>query len=159
MMSLVNTPFSSSLDIGYVFDGETRYDFIMLPQLEQLGITQKTLHKQAMKNFAALTETSVFDISTAGTSENDLYLIIETQDGYAASRLLSKAVQKRIVDELGEGATVAIPMRDILIAWPQGFPLEDAFIQQVKLEFEAEETYELTTDLFVVNNDGVAPKL
>ncbi|MDA1208789.1 MAG: DUF1444 family protein [bacterium] len=159
LMPLVHASFSDSLDIGYVFDDETRYDFIMQPQLEQLGINQQTLHKQAMKNFTALTETPAFDVSNAGTSENEKYLIIETGDGFAASRLVSKAVQKRIIDELGEGATVAIPMRDILIAWPANFPLEEAFIEQVNTEFEAEETYELTTDLFIVDKSGVTPRL
>ncbi|MDP7069075.1 MAG: hypothetical protein QF815_00985, partial [Candidatus Peribacteraceae bacterium] len=51
----------------------------------------------------------------------------------------------------------AIPTRDFLIVWHKDFPLADAFAGQVQTEYETEQEYPLTPNLFLVNSYGIQP--
>ena len=153
VLPLVYDAFTKDLDIGYVLDKDTSYDFIMQESLARWQITPEILRKAALKNIDAL-ETE-FDIGTAGENGSEHYVIIETADGYAASRIVSPSMRKRIAKELGSPYAVAIPVRDILIAWPAEFSIGHQFVEQVEKEYQAGGNYKLTSKVHRVTQAEV----
>lgn len=149
-------PFADDVDIGYVVSAGSKYEFIDATQLEEWGVTEVTLHDQAMRNLE--TRSRNINVEVAEASEVDpttKYVIVELDDGFAAARLLSPGVRKAISRELGEEYIAAIPTRDFLIFWHKDFPLFDAFAKQVETEYQADTEYPLSPRPFHVSRNGI----
>jgi uncharacterized protein YtpQ (UPF0354 family) len=82
--------------------------------------------------------------------------LFNTGDGYDASRLLLNHLYPQLAPELGGNFLVAIPTRDVFVA----FPTEpDQFVGRLKQRIAADYRklpYPITDDLFLVTLDGVA---
>ena len=156
LISVIHNPFADDIDIGYVIDADTKYQFISPEMLTTWDVTQDMVEDQAMRNLEARSRN--IDVEVAEASEKDptaKYVIVELDDGYAAVRLLSPGVRRAIARELGSEYIAAIPTRDFLIFWHTQFPLFDAFAKQVETEYLAEEEYALTPKPFFVGRDGI----
>lgn len=153
---LVSKEFSEEVDIGFVIDAETKYQFIDPNMLETYGISEEQLYDTALDNLEAISKNISVEVAQASDEdETAKYVIVELDDGFAAARLLSAGVRRAIGRELGQEYIAAIPTRDFLIFWHRDFPLYDAFEKQVKVEFDAEEEYPLTAQSFLVNRYGI----
>lgn len=154
---LVYTEISRDIDVGYVIDREKSYDFIMQDSLAAWEIDAKTLHKTAMRNLEKLAETTEIQFADSEETPGGRYAIIETSDGYAAARILSEEIRKKMREYLGEEYVAAVPVRDFLIFWHKDFPLAGQFMEQVEKEYAAEEIYRLTPRLFLITDEGMTP--
>lgn len=156
LIPLVTREFSSTVDIGFVIDGEEKYDFINPAMLASYEITAQKLYDTAMKNLDARSKNISVEVAQASEGDDSAkYVIVELDDGYAAVRMLSAGVRRAIARELGGEYIAAIPTRDFLIFWHKEFPLFEAFQKQVQVEFSAEKNYPLTATLFRVNQFGI----
>jgi uncharacterized protein YtpQ (UPF0354 family) len=149
--------FSPAIDIAYVIDHPETYDFIMRKQLEDWGIDEATLHAYALENLEELAADTPVEVARATAGKDEAYAIIETDDGYAAARILSEAIRTKLTYELGDSFVVAMPIRDFLIAWQTDFSLQGNFLTQVQEEYDAAEDYELTPEPFLVTPEGIQP--
>ncbi len=156
LIDVVSRRFSDDIDIGYVVDADTKYQFIDQPLMEQWGVDEAMLYDQALSNLEARSRNINVEVAEP-TDKNPTskYVIVELDDGYAAVRLLSSGVRRAIARELGDEFIAAIPTRDFLIFWHKDFPLFDAFGKQVEVEYNAEEKYKLTRSLFFVSRNGI----
>lgn len=155
ILPLVYTEFTKDLDIGYVIDKETSYDFIMQENLARWSVTKDDVHKAAMKNLEKLANDTTFDVGVAGENADEHFVIIETTDGYAAARILSPSIRKRIADEIGSPFAAAIPVRDFLIAWPNEFSIGYQFVEQVEKEYKAGGEYKLSSRVHKVTPSDI----
>ncbi|MDH3583167.1 MAG: DUF1444 family protein [Phycisphaerae bacterium] len=81
---------------------------------------------------------------------------IDTGDGYDASRLLLEQLHPNLAPELGGNFLVAIPCRDVFVAFPTGAPkLLDRLRDHARNNYRRQ-PYPITDDLFLVTRDGVA---
>lgn len=155
-IEVLHRPFLGDVDVGVVIDDAEQYHFISPAMLAEWDITEEMLFEQASKNLNAISNNIKVEVAQA--NEKDLttkYIIVELDDGYAATRILSDGVRKAIALELGDSYIAAIPTRDFLIFWHKDFPLFDAFATQVQTEYDLEEKYPLTPKLLIVDSDGI----
>lgn len=155
---IITMEFSPNIDIGFVVEADTLYQFISQEELDIWEVDADTLYETAMKNLDSRSQNIKVEVAEA--AEHDAtatYVIVELNDGFSAVRLLSANVRKAIAREVGDEYIAAIPTRDFLIFWHKDFPIFDAFAKQVKDEFESEVDYPLTPNLFRVNKYGIQP--
>lgn len=157
IIPLVWKEFLPDVDIAYVIDRKQSYDFIIKPMLRTWGISEQELEQQAMRNLEKFARGTQIHMTKPERSPDIPYATIETGDGYAAVRILSQDIRGVLAKELGEPFTVAIPVRDFLIAWPKDFPVADDFIEQVQKEYDQEETYRLTPKILEGSPSSVTP--
>ncbi|MDA0376357.1 MAG: DUF1444 family protein [bacterium] len=159
-IDVVHRPFITEVDVGVVIDADKKYQFVSTEILEQWGIDEDTLYAQASKNLDAISHNIKVEVAQASeTDKTAKYVIVELDDGYAATRILSDGVRKAIARELGDSYIAAIPTRDFLIFWHKDFALFDAFSAQVQSEFDAEKEYPLTSTILFVDQNGVQEML
>lgn len=155
-IDILHKDFADDIDIGFVVDAESKYQFISPEMMEEWDVTQQMIEEQAMRNLEARSRNINVEVAQASDAdETAKYVIVELDDGYAAVRLLSPGVRKAIARELGSEYIAAIPTRDFLIFWHTQFPLFDAFAKQVETEYNAEEKYPLSPYPFFVGRDGI----
>ena len=156
--SIITRSFSPQIDIGFVVEADTLYQFISQEELDIWKIDEDTLYDTALRNLDKRSQNINVEVAEAAESDpTAMYVIVELDDGFSAVRLLSAGVRKAIAREVGNEYIAAIPTRDFLIFWHKDFPIFDAFAQQVRTEYETEEDYPLTPDLFRVNKYGIQP--
>lgn len=152
---LVVKPFLPDVDIGFVIDKETTYTFVDPGNLKEWGIDEDTLQETALKNLEKLSKDLNIEVAHAGESKQETYVIVELEDAYSAVRILSDSVRKVVNRELGNEYIAAIPTRDFLIFWHPSFSLGVQFTNQVRTEYDAEETYKLSPELLLVTSKGI----
>ena len=157
--NFVHDEFSTDVSIGYVVDHETTYDFIGPEMAAAWGVDEQTVKDQAIENLEERAKNLEMDVAFAGDVQTpqNTYIAVETADGYSAVLLLSARVRGAVKEELGAEYIAAIPHRDFLIFWHPDFPLTDAFLKQVALEYQSEDTYMLTPQPFGVTDNGIQP--
>ena len=155
---IITMGFSPTVDIGFVVSKDSTYQFISQAELNIWEVQMDMVYETAMRNLDKRSKN--INVEVAEAAEKDptaRYVIVELDDGFSAVRLLSSNVRKAIAREVGDEYIAAIPTRDFLIFWHKEFPLFEAFSDQVKKEYRNETEYPLTSDLFVVNKQGIQP--
>jgi uncharacterized protein YtpQ (UPF0354 family) len=147
---IVAKDFPSRIRIGYVLRGDGGYSYVMRPQLESAGASVSELHTAALRNLRAMPMPELKIGQTPGGPE--LYLG-ETEDNFAASRILLPDVQRVFAKELGTEYFAAIPCRDWFICWSRNQVDEwqsrnAASAKQTFLDDE----YNLSPDVFLVSD-------
>ena len=118
-------------------------------------INQETLHATALRNLEKLSEDTNIEFASSGEDAEDKYAIIETNDSYAAVRILVPWIRKQIANNVGTTAIAATPTRDFLIFWHPEFSLQDSFISQVKKEYTDGGTYKLSPSFLRVTENNI----
>lgn len=146
-------PFINDTLILYMIDVNGVVTPVTTEQLIRWGIGVEDLDELARRNLAAHEpdlELKVFQ-GDEGTAA-----LFNAGDGYDASRLLLNHLYPQLAPELGGNFLVAIPTRDVFVA----FPTEpDGFVGQLKQRIAADYRklpYPITDNLFLVTLDGVA---
>jgi len=154
---LVARPFSKDIDVGFVIDKDLGYTFVDKGRLKEWNIDEETLARTAMENLETRSQNVNLEVDHVGdkASPENTYVMLELKDGYSAVRLLSTAVRRAVIRELGEEYVAAVPTRDFLIFWSAKFPLSEQFIAQIQKEYDEEKTYKLSPELFLVNQQGI----
>jgi len=84
-------------------------------------------------------------------------LIVNTQDGYDASRLLLPNVREAFTEELGEQYLVGLPNRDFLIAFSERDEETAAgIIRQVKHDYQRMH-HPITATIYRAGPDRIEP--
>jgi uncharacterized protein YtpQ (UPF0354 family) len=92
-----------------------------------------------------------------GEDEQPLALIVNSRDGYDASRLLLPAVRDSFATELGDHYLVGIPNRDFLIAFTDRDPEKAAgIIRQVKHDYQRMH-HPITPVIYRIAPDRIEP--
>jgi len=156
-IDIVAKDFSEELDIGVVIDEPERYVFVKSNDLIVWEITEEQLYEQALQNLEELSKDTNVQLFQSGEEEKGKYILLELPDGYTAIRLLTENVRRLVAKELGNTFFAAVPTRDFLIFWREDFPYGVEFLEQVRVEFAAEEKYPLSPNLFKVSPAGIQP--
>ncbi len=147
-------PFINDTVILYVIDLNGAMTPVSTEQLIRWGINMDDLDLLARKNLAdhqPHLELQLF------RNDDSSAAIFNTGDGYDASRLLLEQLHNRLAPELGGNFLVAIPTRDVFIAFPaQSTSFFEKLRQRIDHDFKSL-PFPITSDLFLVTMDGVAP--
>lgn len=147
-------PFVNDTYILYVLDLSGASVPVTIEQLVRWGIEMEAIDTIARKNLAAFQpelELKLFN-GDAGAAA-----LFNVGDGYDASRLLLDQLHGQLAPELGGDFLVAIPTRDVFLAFPTGpDPFVDRLRERVLVDYK-KLPYPITENLFLVTLDGVAP--
>ena len=107
--------------------------------------------RENLDNYVAELEVQVVESKEGGRAA-----ILGQHDGYDAARLLLGGLHERLCSQLGNNFYVAIPARDMFVAFSAG---PDPFVQRIRQRVEGDFKrlpYPICADFFVVTRDGVA---
>jgi len=147
-------PFINDTVILYMIDINGAATPLSTEQLIRWGVDVDQIDLIARQNLAAFRPELELQLFRSDDASAALF---NTGDGYDASRLLLEQLYCKLSPELGGNFLVAIPTRDVFIAFPQQPP---QFIERLRKRIDDDFQslpYPITSDLFLVTLDGVAP--
>lgn len=158
---LVSQPFMARLFVVYLFEHPQYRAYLtgnmIASFLAKSRASLNDVHGYALRDLRLLTTTEM--VQTQGIGDNTL-IICETNDGFAATRILLPDLMKRWQSRILGKMLLGIPNRDFLIAFSDRHPEKTAVIHQIREDFKNKE-FPLTPDLLVWENGKVreyAPK-
>ena len=155
--STVSQPLIEGLRVGYAIDADRTITYIPKAQFERWKLDIDDLHQQALANLEA--RSSPLPAHAAQDEDGTTNLIIvQTMDGYDASRLLLPRLHEQLKTHLGSPFLAGVPNRDILICFRDDAELVGRIRTQIAADFNSM-PHQLTDDLFLVTPDGIAPYL
>lgn len=150
---IATQPFVNDTSIVYVIDLKGASTPVRAEQMIRWGVDADELDKLSRRNLAAAQPQ--LEIELFRTDDHPAALL-STGDGYDAARLLLEGLHPHLAPELGRDFLVAIPTRDVFLAFPaQPGKLIDRLRKQVEADFH-KLPYPITNRLFLVTRDGVA---
>lgn len=146
-------PFINDTAIIYMVDLNNAATPLSTEQLIRWGVDVDEIDRIARRNLAAYQPELELQLFRNDDASAALFNI---GDGYDASRLLLEQLFPKLAPELGGNFLVAIPTRDVFIAFPTGPAVFiDRLRQRINDDFKSL-PYPITSDLFLVTLDGVA---
>lgn len=149
-------PFSKRLLEGYVIDSQNTFQYITREQLKLWKTDVSTISKLAYANLEKSAEADVQPKGVQSSSAQGKFVTIASPDGYSAARILLPSVRRKLQDELGRPCYIAIPNRDVLLAWSDNFSGAEKFVQQVMKEYRTRH-HPLSPVIFKLENMTLEP--
>jgi hypothetical protein len=125
--NLAEKPFLPNLVRVCVMDLPDGVTFVLEERRKTWNVDPNVLHDTALSNLdrgsaaipiAALTK----------SDETPEVVYVDGHDSYDAARILLPSIRQRVLDILGAEVVVAIPTRDVFMAWPKKSPRQQEFI-------------------------------
>jgi hypothetical protein len=111
----VRMPLAGSVLLGLVVDDDRTYSYVTREALKSWGQTEETAYADALNNLNTRSHGMQFrELQKLGTS----FLIVGTQDGFDAARIVVPKIKTAFGGKLGYPFCFGIPNRDFLICWP-----------------------------------------
>ncbi len=142
------------LRIVYALDNDRTIAYIPQQVFEVWGITLEELHSTAINN---LVERSREIGGQAAQDEDGTInlVILQTLDGYDASRILLPSLHDRLKRFLGSPFAAGIPNRDILLCFRNDPEMVARLQRQIVSDYR-EMPHQISDKIFLVTADGIA---
>lgn len=150
---LLVRPFSSMVSIGYVLDADQVVRFVLEQHLGDWSADAATVHNVAVNNLDLISR-EIEIHAQIGASGHAQSVVLELGDSYDAARILAPEFMTRLRAALAAKIFVAIPNRDVLVAWAPDFSDRRRFAAIAK-ESLVNEPYPLSDELFVSTAEGI----
>src|SRR5256885_10880135 len=112
------------------------------------------LHEVALENL--VTKSAVLQAQAVPDDHGNVNLVlIQTLDGYDASRILLPGLHEHLREHLGTPFLAGIPNRDILVCFRNDPETLDRLAKQIKDDFKAM-PHQVTDQVFLITSDGIA---
>lgn len=155
-MELATVPFAEGLFLCFVLDEPTRLAFVTSAMVEKWNVPLERVQGVAQDNLVAKSE-DLQMVGLPGADGRPIALIVNTQDGYAATRLALPSLRETLAEELGDEFLVGMPNRDFLIAFSQRDPEMSAnIIRQVQQDYH-QMNHPITDRIYRVRADSIDP--
>ena len=156
---LATRTFSETLVVAYVIDGSDRMRYLTRPMLKGWGVgdaaIRTAIEGPALANLAAASKDAAFALAVADGTP--IFVMTTEDDTYDAARLMLPSYLDRVRHALkADGITVAIPTRDLLMAWPSGSQARAAFAAEVR-DWLRKGPYGRSDELFHADAAGLRP--
>jgi uncharacterized protein YtpQ (UPF0354 family) len=152
---MVTQTLLEGLLVGYGLDNQRTIAYVPRQAFEAWGITLDELHEASLANLTARSQ--VLQAHAAADADGRVNLIIvQTMDGYDASRILLPGLHEHLRGHLGSPFVAGIPNRDILLCF-RNEPENVARLRgQIAQDFQTM-PHQVTDQLFLITADGLAP--
>jgi uncharacterized protein YtpQ (UPF0354 family) len=153
---LVTTTFAPGLVMCFVIDAPARLAYVTEELLEGWDQPLERVQEVAQDNLAGM-QAQLELMVLRDANEKAVAVIVNVQDGYAATRLVVPSIRDSFAEELGEDYLVGLPNRDFLVAFTERAPETAAsIIRQLKHDYQRM-NHPLTTTVYRVHSDSVEP--
>ncbi len=148
-------PLGHDLEIGLVVESPHRVATLAPDTLQRWDLSPEEARELALTNLEL--RTSHIPILRERLDDDDAIYMFEARDGYDATRILLTELWRELDRELAGRLYIAIPNRDLLIAFTdRDLEAFDQLQRRVLERFERER-HPLTWRLFSVTPEGVQP--
>ena len=156
---LATRTFSETLVVAYVIDGTDRMRYLTRPMLAGWGVDtaaiRNAIEAPALANLAEASKDVPFALAVADGTP--IFVMTTADDNYDAARLMLPSYLDRIRNALkADGITVAIPTRDLLMAWPADSQARAALAAEVRDRLR-KGPYGRSDELFHADAAGLRP--
>jgi len=151
---VAHSPYVNGTVIVYVLDMPQMTVSITVEQLLRWGVSIDEVEVIARENLSRYAPD--LEIQLVDSTEGGRAAIVARQDGYDAARLLLGSLHQRLAPELRGDFFVATPARDMFLAISCTPP---KFVQRIHDRVQLDYRrlpYPITSDFFLVTQDGVA---
>ena len=151
---VAHTPFVNQTSILYVLDMPKMTVSITTEQVLRWGLDIDELDRISRNNLSVYQKNLKLQI--VESDDGGRAAIFNVQDGYDAARLLLDTLWKRLSPEFDGNFYVATPARDLFLAISCGPEQFVGKLQERIIEDYRRLPYPISSDLFLVTQDGVA---
>lgn len=152
---MVRQSIIDGLDVAYALDAERTISYIPRRIFEQWGMDIDELHEIAIQNLVERSE-QIEAQADQGEDGTVRLIVIQTLDGYDASRVLLPSLHERLSEHLGSPFVAGIPNRDILLCFRSDKEVVGRLQKQVH-EMHQNMPHQVSDRLVLVTPDGIAP--
>jgi len=156
-VAAVSQPLVDGLAVAYALDGDRTISYLTPQRLTDWDQSIDQIHATALGNLLARSQS--LSGQAAQDSRGRVYLILlQTMDGYDASRLLLPNLHEKLRGHLGSPFAAAVPNRDILLC----FRDEERTIAQLQPQIQSDfrqMPHQISDRIFLLTPDGIAPRL
>lgn len=153
---VVMQPLVEGLMVAYAIDNDRTMTYIHQSRFETWAISLELLHRTAIENLAARSESIAAHAAQDESGRVNL-ILFQTLDGYDASRLLLPTLHDRLKEHLGSPFAAGMPNRDILLCFRDDEETVASLKQQIAEDYRRM-PHQVTDRLFIVTPDGIAPR-
>lgn len=147
--------FSDRLLVAYALDEATRYQLVNRPIFDAWGVDQATVERVAIDNLAQASGGAEIHVSATGA--RGMFATHVDESSYAGARLLVPMVMDQIREGLGTPSiVVAVPTRDVLIAWTPDSEKKTHLARTV-IDYMERGPYGRSRELFAYSSAGLRP--
>jgi hypothetical protein len=148
---LETRPFVPGVELAVVLDSAEGYQVLRVEDRAKWKVSDKELHDTALRNL----DEGNRELKLQAGGGPELYIGVETQDGFDAVRLLLPWVRDAAFERLGDPFYAGISNRDFLILWSGKNGAEfQKFVRENLAENFASQAYPLTPAVLRVSRDG-----
>ncbi len=154
--AMVSQSLLPGLRIVYALDNDRTIAYIAQPMFESWKVSLEELHKTAIANLVGRSQ----EIGGQAAQDEDgmvNLVILQTLDGYDASRILLPALHERLKRLLGTPFAAGIPNRDILLCFRNDDEMVHRIEKQIATDYR-EMPHQISDKVFLVTADGIAPR-
>lgn len=145
-MPLLTAPLAGDAVVGFVLDLPDRYVFTTSAELELWQVSQEELVQEAFGNLGRSINLP--------KPENGIWEL-RRSDGFNAARLLLKDVWRDLASQVQGKLVIAIPSRDVLLAFSDDNPARVAAMRQQTQRIYSSADNAVTTTWFTYSKEGV----
>jgi uncharacterized protein YtpQ (UPF0354 family) len=156
MEGIVAQTLVEGLLVAYAIDNDRTITYIPKQRFEAWGISMETLHRAAIDNLTARSESIAAHAAQDDDGQVNL-ILFQTMDGYDASRILLPTLHERLREHLGSPFAAGIPNRDILLCFRDDDETVSRLAQQISEDYQRM-PHQVTDQLLLVTADGIAPR-
>lgn len=152
--AMVSQPLLPGLCVVYALDNDRTIAYIAQPMFEAWNISLEELHKTAIANLVSRSQ----EIGGQAAQDEDgkvNLVILQTLDGYDASRILLPGLHERLKRLLGTPFAAGIPNRDILLCFRNEPEMANRIEKQITNDYR-EMPHQISDKVFLVTADGIA---
>ena len=152
--AMVSQSLLPDLRLAYALDNDRTIAYIAQPMFASWNITLEKLHKTAIANLVTRSQ----EIGGQAAQDEDgivNLVILQTLDGYDASRILLPGLYERLKRLLGSPFAAGIPNRDILLCFRNDDEMVDRISKQIAADYR-EMPHQISNKVFLVTADGIA---
>lgn len=153
---LATIQFAPGLVLCFAIDEPTRVAFVRRDMLDEWDVPLERVQGVAQDNLAAQSR-ELQVMSLTGDDGKPCALVINTHDGYDATRIVLPDVREGFAAELGDEYLVGLPNRDFLVAFSNRNPeLAAGIARQVRQDFHQMD-HPITATIYQVRADSFEP--
>lgn len=153
--TLVTQELLPDLHIAYAIDHDRVISYIPRVVFAEWKIEIDELHEIAIANLVA--KSQELPAHTANDEAGNVFLVLlQTNDGYDAARILLPNLHDRLSEFLGSPFIVGVPNRDILVCFRDSPEINRRIEQRIEQDYH-NWPHQITRQTFLVTADGLAP--
>ena len=151
---VVSQDLLEGLRVAYAIDRDRSIAYIPRKVFDTWDVAIDDLHEIALKNLLVRSE-KLAAHAAQDESGQVVCVIIQTMDGYDASRILLPGLHDHLREHLGSPFLAGIPNRDILICFRDEPATVERMSGQIAQDYQ-KMPHQITDRVFLVTADGIA---